>query len=257
MNPHNLVFTPFVVNDLDLQADSFLNQSDTLSGEFIVFLSIVPCFFFLICIVECGQCCFVAFIRGLRPNERRTDMRTFFFYLLVFLTAYVPIGCFHFQYYYYLKHFSISPDFDLDIHFNFITINWNKTQMFYECCGLHNYSYWGSSIPYSCCRNPQMPNCTADHSNVYQKGCAQDIRNFVNDQVRYQTSNAQAYCFAVGVVLLLIGITSLHFARKSYCGNFRCVEAVRIREGHDNEYQPLMGDNVKVARIPSCVVYFT
>ena len=246
MNFENLVFTPLVEYFI-LETGSILDQSNTLFAEFIAFLCIVPCFFFIICVVEFGQCCFVTFIRGLRPNERRTDMRTFFFYLLVFLTAYVPIACLHFQYYYYLKHFSISPDdFGIDSADEIvIIINWNKTQVFFECCGFHNYTYWGQSIPYSCCRNPQIPHCAEDLSNVYQKGCAQDISNFMTDLVRCRTSNTQVYCFAVGVVLLLIGITSLHFARKSYCGSFRCVEPVRVRVGHDNEYQPLIGDNVR------------
>ena len=248
MNPEQLVFTP-LLEPLELVPDSFLDQSDTLFGEFIGFLCIIPCFFFIICIVECGQCCFVAFIRGLRPNERRTDMRSFFFYLLVFITAYVPIACLHFQFYYYLKYFSISPDdfnIDLDnVDEMFIIINWNKTQLFFECCGFHNYSYWGQSIPYSCCRNPQIPNCAENLSNVYQKGCAQDISNFMTDLVRCRTSNTQTYCFVVGVVLLLIGLKSLHFAQNSYCGSFRCAEPVRIREEHDNEAQPLIGDNVR------------
>ena len=115
---------------------------------------------------------------------------------------------------------------------------WNKIQVVYECCGIHNYTdwaIWGSSIPYSCYVNQTITNCTANISNIYQKGCLHNINEFVNDQVRFQTSNAQLYCLTVGVLLMLIGVTTLYFSRKVYC-----VEPERKSESLVNEYEPLI-----------------
>ena len=194
-------------------------------------MGIVPSFFFIICVVETCHWCNLSFIRGLRANERRTDMRTFFFFLLVFLTAYAPIACLHFQIFYYMKYFKIDlsmNDTDLEQAY------WNKIQVVYECCGIHNYTYW-RTIPYSCCVEPQISNCTANISNIYHKGCLHNNNTFVNDQVRFQTSNAQLYCLTVGVMLLLIGVTILYFSRKVYC-----FEPERMGEGLVNEYEPLI-----------------
>ena len=137
-----------------------------------------------------------------------------------------------------MKCFDISID-DKDLEY----ANWNKTQVLYECCGIHDYTYWGPSIPYSCCIHPQITNCSANISNVYQKGCLQNINIFVNDQVRFQTSNAQLYCLTVGVVLLVIGLIALYFSRKIYCGDFICVEPERMNEVQGNEYEPILGND--------------
>ena len=219
------MFSPLLIEQTT--SSKLYDQTQTLSMEIISFMGIVPSFFLIICVVETCHWCNISFIRGLRTNER-TDMRTFFFFLLVFLTAYAPIACLHFQIFHYMKYFKISMN-DTDLEQAY----WNKIQVVYECCGIHNYTYW-STIPYSCCVNPQISNCTANISNIYHKGCLHNINTFVNDQVRFHTSNAQLYCLTVGVLLLLIGVTILYFSRKVYC-----VEPERMGEGLVNEYEPL------------------
>ena len=43
----------------------------------------------------------------------------------------------------------------------------------------------------------------------------------VNVQMRGQTFNVQVCCIVITVILLFIGVTSLHFARKVYYGNVK------------------------------------
>ena len=203
------VFSPLLIGI----ETSLYDRHNTISKEFIAIMAIVAFFFCIICIVEFCHWCNLSFIQGIRANERRIDMRSFFFFVLVFFTAYIPTAYLHFQMFGYMKCFNISMD-DKDLEYTY----WNKTQVLYECCGIHDYTYWGPSIPYSCCVHPQVTNCSANISNVYQKGCLQDVNIFVNDQVRFQTSNAQLYCLTVGVLLLVIGLIALHFSRKVYCG---------------------------------------
>ena len=152
----NLTFSPLLIE----QTTSLYDRTKTLRREFISFMGIVPFFFLIMCFVKTCHWCNLSFIRGLRANERRTDMRTFFFFLLVFLTTYAPIACLHFQIFHYMKYFKISmSDKDLE------QAHWNKIQVVYECCGIHNYTYW-RTIPYSCCVNPQISNCTDNISNI-------------------------------------------------------------------------------------------
>ena len=220
----NLTFSPLLIE----QTTSLYDRTKTLRKEFISFMGIVPFFFLIMCFVETCHWCNLSFIRSLRANER-TDMRTFFFFLLVYIIAYAPISCLHFQIFHYMKHFNVTMN-DTDLKYAY----WNKIQVVYECCGIHNYTYW-RTIPYSCCVNQTITNCTANISNIYQKGCLLNINTFVNDKVRFQTSDAQLYCLTVGVLLMLIGVTTLYFSRNVYC-----VEPERRSEGLVNEYEPLI-----------------
>ena len=239
----NLSFSPL----FDNQTLFLPGPSETFAAEAIICMSVVPLLLFIIFIVECCHWCNVSFIRGLRAHERKKEIRTFIYFLITFFVAFVFTAGLHFQIYYYMNHFKIS-NFDLMYNvedYKFRTFL-KKIQVVYECCGIHNYTYWGQNIPNSCCVDLQKPDCTANISNIYQKGCLKDIGSFVNNQVRSGTCHAQDYYLAVGVILLLIGVISLHIARKVYYGSFKCFKRTRMNDHNDEDAEDIViGNNVQ------------
>ncbi|KAF0986271.1 hypothetical protein HZS_6704 [Henneguya salminicola] len=41
----------------------------------------------------------------------------------------------------------------------------------YMCCGIKSYLDWKTFVPFSCCKNSTIPNCSTFSSNVYSLGC--------------------------------------------------------------------------------------
>ena len=214
---NNLSFSP-LFDDQDILLDS---PSSIL--KWMCFVFVVPFLFSIICVVEYYQLCNISFIRDLRANDQRKDVLSFILFLLTFCFVYLPIAGVHIQIYHHMNRFEVPTN---DLLFNLQSFDEasyaDKVQVFFDCRGLHNYTDWGPNIPYSCCKDLPKLNWTANVSNIFQKGCLTGLNNFVNVQVRGQTFTAQAYCLAVGVILLLIGVISLHFARKVYYRNFKC-----------------------------------
>ena len=239
----NLSYTPL----FDSLRFTIHGPNETLAAEWITCMSVVPFFLFIIFIVECCHWCNVSFIRGLRAHERKKEIRTFIYFLITFFVAYLPIACLHFQIYYLMNNFKISSyDLMYDVEVDEFRTSLKKIQVVYECCGIHNYTYWGQNIPNSCCIDLQKPDCTGNVSNIYQKGCLKDIGTFINNRVRSGTCHAQDYCLAVGVILLLIGVISLHIARKVYYGSFKCFKRTRMNDHNDEDAEDLViGNNVQ------------
>ena len=77
----------------------------------------------------------------------------------------------------------------------------------------------------------------------------------MNDQVRLQTSNAQLHCLTVGVLLLLVGVTTLYFSRKVYCFEPEIISEGLVNQNeplidHDNESEGLVENQAGACYIP-------
>ena len=214
----DLSFSPLFDNQ------NILLDSPTSTLKWMCFMSVVPFLFLIICVVEYYQWCNISFIRDLRANNRRKDALRFICFLLSFCIVYAPIAGLHIQIYDLMKNYEISTN---DLLFNLQNFKEatyvDKMQVFFDCCGLYNYTDWGPDIPYSCYIDLQKPDYTyTNASHIFQKGCLKDISAFVNAQVTDQTFYLQVYCLTVSFILLLTGVISLHFARKIYYRNFKC-----------------------------------
>ena len=208
---NKLTFAPLFDNNEMFIADP------TSSLKWICFVAIVPFIFLIICVAEYYQWCNISFIRDLRANDRRKAVLSFISFFLTFCVVYLPISGLHIRTFYLMKNYEISANGLLFNLHDFKQAPYsNKMQVFFDCCGINNYTDWSSKIPHSCCIDLKKHNCTENVSDIFQTGCLKSLNAFVNVQVRGQTFYVQVHCLAVGVILLLIGVMSLLFARKVY-----------------------------------------
>ena len=212
---NNLSFSPLFDND-----EMSIDEDPNTALKWTCFVSVVPFLFLIICVVEHYQWRNNALVSCL---DKRKKVLRFIFFLLTFCVVYVPVAGSHIQTFYLMKSYEVSRNDLLFTLQNFKDAPFSsKMQVLFNCCGVYNYTDWGPDIPFSCCIDLRKPNCTVNVSDIFQKGCFKGVNTFVNVQVRGQTFNVQVYCIAVDVVLLLVGVTSLHFARKVYYRNFQC-----------------------------------
>ena len=105
---NNLSFSP-LFDDQDILLDS-----PTSILKWLCFMSVVPFFFSIICIVEYYQFCNILFFRDLRASDQRKDVPSFIFFLLTFCFLYVPISGVHIQIYHHMNRFEV-PTNDLPV----------------------------------------------------------------------------------------------------------------------------------------------
>ena len=152
--------------------------------------------------------------------------------------CYLGLIIVHFVNFHYMHTYTLSTDAFADdflVRSKFL----DRIQMLFQCCGVHNYTEWGSGIPCSCCIDIK-PGCQQNISRIYHKSCSSDIVNYVNNEVRYQTFNAQVESFFAGVFLSFFGVFCLYWSGKAYCERFQCFKTVG-RQADDQEV--LIGDN--------------
>ncbi len=75
---------------------------------------------------------------------------------------------------------------------------WDKIQYTFECCGMYNYTYWGS-IPASCCKDV-CHGCNA--SNAFKKGCHSFINEMFANALRSRTIPLQLF-YVTSLVLII------------------------------------------------------
>ena len=99
---------------------------------------------------------------------------------------------------------------------------WDSIQNAYGCCGVNNYTDWKSivaqGIPDSCCKRLSY-DCGRYYNleNINQNGCLPDLANYVNDLVRYGTTNFQTFCVIMGILSLLFGMMLMYHSFKQFC----------------------------------------
>ena len=214
------------------------DPSSIFAGAWITFMAI-PAFLWLVFVIfESCFWCNTRLVRGQRAHEAKRDQCRFIFMAAPIAFCYSGLVLMHFVYFYYMKSYSLSTDAfpdDFLVRSEFL----NRIQMFYQCCGVHNYTEWGSNIPFSCCINIK-PGCQQNISNIYHKSCLSDILNYVNNEVRCQTFDGQVYNFFVGVFLLFVGVLSLYLSGKAYLEGCQCFKLVGRQA---DEREVLIGDN--------------
>ena len=180
-----MVYVDSIFMKIDLSAlfndNTFYLRSPTSSETFaavcITFMSVSAVLIFVLLIFECCLCCNVTFVRGQRANEQSRDKCRFLFFAITILLTYISIACLHLVVYFDMKNYKIPESEAIMGLKNGIQMknkNWDKVQVLYECCGVHNYTDWKlifhESIPESCCHELKE-SCSKNVSDIYHRGC--------------------------------------------------------------------------------------
>ena len=173
---------------------------------------------------------------GPRPTKQKIDLCRFSFVLLMAAMLFITV-CSRIYLYCELRHFHVHEEILVQSMENTmkhhpydpdVLNSWNKLQIGYECCGIHNYTDWYQTlenrVPDSCCK-VYKTNCAKNLSiieNIYQNGCLQNLTFHINEQVRYQTTDWQTACLAIVVCLVLCLFKTMSYSRKEFCRPCLC-----------------------------------
>ena len=183
------------------------------------------------CIFECHLCCNVTFVRGQRVQENNRDIFKLVLFLALALCIYLPTA--YICYYRFCGlHCYKAPEeiiaAYLDDKYESIQI-WAKVQIWFECCGIHNYTYWYDKLhdthvlPDSCCKTYKTGcgNFTRIE-DINEAGCLPNVTTHVTDQVRYHTDEQQGMFLNLGLISFFICLAIIMWIRNKCRDRFKC-----------------------------------
>ena len=148
------------------------------------------------------------FVRGQRIQERNRDKFKIALFTVMALGVYIPPAVNCFLSFIHLYNFD-APETAIAYYLsNYIgQRKWDKVQIWFDCCGVNNYTYWQSrheAVPDSCCKD-YRPGCGNFTSldQINKRGCVPNVTAHVNEQIRCHTIPDQAN-FALAFCSLII-----------------------------------------------------
>ena len=198
-------------------------------GALVVLLSLL---------FDCHMWCNVMFVRGHRIQERNRDKFKIALFTAMALGVQIPpaVNCFlSFIHLYNFDAPQTAIAYYLSKHID--QRKWDKVQIWFDCCGVNNYTYWQSrheAVPDSCCKD-YSPGC-GNFTSLYQineRGCVPNVTAHVNEQIRCHTIHDQAN-FALAFSDLIIGcFVILSWAWLKSRAHLKCLS--RNGENQDDE----------------------
>ena len=215
------------------------NESFRLS-VFLVALISSAIVFFLSLAFECHMCCNVMFVRGRqRVRERNREIFKVILFIVMALGVYLVTAIPCYYSYEQLHGFNATrAEINQLLREYTGTDNrmWNKIQIWFDCCGMDNYTFWinntnadirwylnGKIVPDSCCRvyKTGCGNFT-DVNQIHEQGCLKSVTTHINDQIRYHTEVTQSGFLYAAFILMLVSTSILGWARRKCNSCLRC-----------------------------------
>ena len=119
-------------------------------GALVVLLSLL---------FDCHMCCNVMFVKEQRIQERNRDKFRIVLFTIMALGVYIPPAVNCFLSFIHLYNFEYQTTETAIAYYLSIYIGqrkWDKVQIWFDCCGVNNYTYWQSrheAVPDSCCKD--------------------------------------------------------------------------------------------------------
>ena len=204
---------------------------------------------------EIHMCCNVMFIRGRQMvRERNRDIFKVILFIVMALGVYLATAIPCYYRYEQLHGFNATRSEISHLLMEYTGTDnrmWNKIQIWFDCCGMDNYTFWINNtnvVPDSCCivYKTGCGNFT-DVNQIHEGGCFKSVTTHINDQIRYHTENTQLGLLFAAFVLMLVAILILGWAGRKCNSCLWCCPQNRQnindtiddnnRDGNDHEQQ--------------------
>ena len=212
---------------------------DSVSTLFLVMFIVTWVFGVLVILLsiifDCCVCCNTMLVRAQRLQERNRDKFRIALFTTMALGVYIPPAINCFITFFELYNFNASQADIAHQLSNYIDQRtWDKVQIWFDCCGVNNYTYWYSHqdvVPDSCCK-VYRPGCGKFTSvdQINERGCMPDVAVHVNEQIKYHTESTQAM-FALAFCGLILGCFGiLTWAWRKRIAHIKCCSRNRANE---------------------------
>ena len=200
---------------------------------------------------ECCLCFNMAYVRGQRARERKTDLCRFRLFLVLAVLIYAPSAGFCFYRYHQLR-YEVPEKTIANCLQSADERMWDKFQIWFDCCGIQNYTFWFhhwdpdvNIVPDSCCKSYE-PHCGnfSKLDQIYLNGCLPNVTDYVNDQMRHHTMYNQLFALICGITMIIGYCVILHLSRTEYYGDFMCCK-MKANVADRNDDQEVVVNNIE------------
>ena len=201
------------LDEITINIVQTLMRFDSVSTLFLVMFIVTWVFGILVILLslafDCCICCNVMLIRAQRIQEGNRYKFTRALFTIMALGVYIPPAINCYITYSELHNFDVTQTEITKFLSNYNNQRtWDKVQIWFDCCGVNNYTYWYSHqdvLPDSCCKN-YSPGCGNFTSldQINERGCVSNVAFHVNEQFKCQTEDSQTL-FAFAFSGLIIG----------------------------------------------------